>query len=164
MRVGWGYDNHRLVEGRPLRIGGVDIPASVGADAHSDGDVLLHALVDALLGAAGAGDIGEHFPDTDPRWQGCPSSRFLDAAADVVRARGWDLVNIDATVILEKVKLASHKQAIAAHVRELLRKHWQLDPTAVNVKAKTHEGCDAVGEGRAVAAQVAVLLRRRLSG
>ena len=105
MRIGLGYDNHRLIPGRPLLLGGVAVPSPVGEDAHSDGDVLIHALVDALLGAIGAGDIGTHFPDTDPRWKGQASSLFLEEAARMVRQRGMGIGNINATVILEKVKL-----------------------------------------------------------
>ncbi|MCZ6793758.1 MAG: 2-C-methyl-D-erythritol 2,4-cyclodiphosphate synthase [Planctomycetota bacterium] len=159
-RVGLGFDNHRLVEGRALWLGGVEVPAPVGELAHSDGDVLLHALTDALLGAVGAGDIGEHFPDSDPRWKDQASSHFVRAAADMVRDRGYDLVNLDATVFLEAVKLAPFKQAIASNLRGLFEGHWALDPSAVNVKAKTLERCDAVGAGEAVAAQVVVLLKK----
>ncbi|MEM7230900.1 MAG: 2-C-methyl-D-erythritol 2,4-cyclodiphosphate synthase, partial [Planctomycetota bacterium] len=104
MRIGLGYDNHRLEEGRPMWIGGLEIPSPVGEVAHSDGDVLLHALTDALLGAIAAGDIGEHFPDTDPRWKGQASHVFVREAARIVRDAGYSIVNVDATVILEKVK------------------------------------------------------------
>jgi 2-C-methyl-D-erythritol 2,4-cyclodiphosphate synthase len=164
MRIGLGYDNHRLVPGRKLVLGGVPVPAPVGAEAHSDGDVLIHALVDALLGAIGAGDIGTHFPDTDPRWKGQASRLFLERAAEMVRERGMRIENIDATVILEEVKLGKLKEAIASELRGILRPWHPLAPGAVSVKAKTNERCDAVGEGRAVAAQVAVLLADLAAG
>jgi 2-C-methyl-D-erythritol 2,4-cyclodiphosphate synthase len=159
-RVGSGHDRHRLVAGRKLWIGGVDIPAPVGEEAHSDGDVLLHALTDALLGAIGAGDIGELFPDTDPRWKDTASPVFLAAAAQRVVEKGYRLVNVDATVFLQEIRLSRHKPAISARLRELLGEYWTLDADAVNVKAKTAERCDAVGEGRAIDAQVTVLLVR----
>ena len=153
LRVGLGTDNHRLEPGLPLWIGGVEIPAEVGCVAHSDGDVLLHALTDALLGAIGAGDIGEHFPDSDPRWKGESSSRFVEEARLRVEAAGYRIVNVDAVVTLERVRLKEFKRAIAERVGELLGATGR-----VNVKAKTNERCDAIGEGRAIAAQVVVLL------
>ncbi len=159
-RVGLGFDNHRLANGRPLWIGGLEIPAPVGELAHSDGDVLLHALTDALLGAVAAGDIGEHFPDSDPRWKDQPSALFLRHAATLVREKGFLLVNVDATILLEKVKLSPYKRVIAEKVRELLRDTWDLDPGAISIKAKTMEGCDAVGAGEAIVAQVVVLLEK----
>lgn len=159
-RVGLGFDNHRLSEGRPLWLGGVEVDAPVGAIAHSDGDALLHALTDALLGAIGDGDIGEHFPDSDPRWKGHPSSHFVESAAERVKNRGFSLVNIDATVFLEKVKLSPWKKRIADNIRSVLSGFWPLAPDAVNLKAKTMESCDAVGAGEAVAAQVVVLLKK----
>jgi len=158
MRIGLGYDNHRLIPGRPLLLGGVAVPSPVGEDAHSDGDVLIHALVDALLGAIGAGDIGTHFPDTDPRWKGQASSLFLEEAARMVRQRGMGIGNIDATVILEKVKLREWKTVIADRIREILAPFHPLGADAVSVKAKTNERCDSIGEGEAIAAQVVVLL------
>jgi 2-C-methyl-D-erythritol 2,4-cyclodiphosphate synthase len=158
MRIGFGYDNHRLIHGRPLLLGGVEVPSPVGEQAHSDGDVLIHALVDALLGAIGAGDIGTHFPDSDPRWKGQASRLFLERAAEMVRSRGMRIENIDATVILEEVKIGPWKAEIARSIREILAPYDPLPPDAVSVKAKTNERCDSVGEGLAVAAQVAVLL------
>jgi 2-C-methyl-D-erythritol 2,4-cyclodiphosphate synthase len=160
-RIGSGFDNHRLVPGRALWLGGVRIESDVGCEAHSDGDVLLHALTDALLGAIGAGDIGELFPDTDPQWKDQASSHFVAEALERVSQAGFRVVNVDATVFLEAVRLADYKQNIAASIRELLEPGGQLAANAVNVKAKTMEGCDAVGELRAVAAQVAVLLEGR---
>jgi 2-C-methyl-D-erythritol 2,4-cyclodiphosphate synthase len=158
MRVGLGYDNHRLVPGRPFFLGGVEIPADVGAEAHSDGDVVIHALVDALLGATGQGDIGTHFPDSDPRWKGQASHLFLEKTAELVCDRGYQLVNLDVVILLERVRLKDHKQKIASSLRSIVAPWFELPEDAVSVKAKTHEQCDAVGEGRAVAAQVVVLL------
>lgn len=157
-RTGLGFDNHRLAAERKLFLGGVEIPSPVGAEAHSDGDVLLHALCDALYGALGKGDIGEHFPDTDPRWKGQASELFLEHALRLVKECGYRPVNIDATVFLEKVKLSPHKKRIAQNIVRCLRALWDVSEDAVNVKAKTAERCDAVGRGEAIAAQVAVLL------
>lgn len=158
MRVGLGYDNHRLASGRRLMLGGIEIPADVGAEAHSDGDVVIHALVDALLGATGQGDIGTLFPDTDPQWKDQASRLFLEKAAELVQDRGYRLVNLDVVILLEKVKLKDYKQAIATSLREIVAPWFELESDAVSIKAKTHERCDAVGEGRALAAQVVVLL------
>ncbi len=157
-RVGTGYDNHRLISGRPLVLGGVTVPSPVGPDAHSDGDALLHAVVDALLGAVGAGDIGTHFPDSDPRWKGQSSRLFLERTAELVRSRGYRISNIDATVVLEKVRLGNRKGEIAASIRSILEPWFDLPADAVSVKAKTNEQCDAVGEGRAVVVHASVLL------
>ena len=159
-RAGLGIDNHRLVPDRPLVVGGVEIAAPVGAEAHSDGDVLLHALSDALFGAIGAGDIGEHFPDSDPQWKGQASRLFLETAAAEVKEAGYTLVNVDATVILEATKLGPKKKEIATQVRHILKPYWALGPDAVSVKAKTNERCDAIGRGEAIGAQVIVLLQK----
>lgn len=159
-RIGLGFDNHRLAPGRKLFLGGVEIPAEVGADAHSDGDALLHALCDALYGALGDGDIGEHFPDSDPRWRGQASVLFLDHALKAVDEAGFRVVNVDATVFLESIRLSPHKARIAGEIRSRMTPLWDVPPNAVSVKAKTAERCDAVGRGEAVAAQVAVLLER----
>jgi len=155
MRVGLGYDIHRLVRDRPLRLGGVDIPSPLGLLGHSDGDVLLHAVCDALLGAAALGDIGEHFPDTDPAFRGAHSSRLLAATLDKVRAAGYQPVNLDATVVAQQPRLGPHKAAIRQRLAELLG----LDPSLVSIKAKTNEGLDAVGQGQAIAAHAVVLLK-----
>lgn len=157
MRVGIGYDIHRLVGGRPFVLGGVTIPHPQGPSGHSDGDPLLHALIDALLGAAGLGDIGAHFPPSDPQWQGVASTVLLDRALTLVRTAGLTLHNADATVIVERPVLSPHIAAVRASVAGLLG----LDPAMVNIKAKTNEGLDAVGQGRAVAAHVVVLLDER---
>lgn len=159
-RAGLGFDNHRLTPGRPLVLGGLEIPSPVGEEAHSDGDVLLHALCDALYGAVGKGDIGEHFPDTDPRWKGQSSTLFLEDALGIVRGSGYRLVNLDATIFLEKVKLSPYKKKIAENIRSVLCRFWEVEQDAVNIKAKTMERCDAVGRGEAIEAQVVVLLRR----
>jgi 2-C-methyl-D-erythritol 2,4-cyclodiphosphate synthase len=159
-RTGLGFDNHRLAAGRPLVLGGVEIPAPVGEVAHSDGDVLIHALCDAIYGAVGRGDIGEHFPDTEAKWKGAPSLVFLEHALGTAKERGYRVVNVDATVFLEKVKLSPHKARIAESLRRAMAGYWELEADAVNVKAKTAEGCDAVGRGEAIAAAVAVLLLR----
>ena len=159
-RTGLGFDNHRLAPGRALVLGGLEIPSPVGEEAHSDGDVLLHALCDALYGAVGKGDIGEHFPDTDPRWKGRPSTLFLEEALGLVRGAGYRLVNLDATIFLEKVKLSPYKKKIAENIRSILNRFWDVEESAVNIKAKTMERCDAVGRGEAIQAQVVVLLRR----
>jgi 2-C-methyl-D-erythritol 4-phosphate cytidylyltransferase/2-C-methyl-D-erythritol 2,4-cyclodiphosphate synthase len=136
----------------------------VGEDAHSDGDVLIHALVDALLGAVGAGDIGTHFPDSDPRWKGQASRLFLERAAALVRERGMRIENIDAVVVLEEVKIGARKADISRSLREILAPFHDLPEDAVSVKAKTNERCDAIGEGRAIAAHVVVLLAEAAAG
>ncbi len=160
-RIGSGFDNHRLVPGQPLWLGGVELDSELRCESHTDGDLLLHALTDALLGAVGGGDIGELFPDSDPQWKDQASSLFVEAALERVREAGFVVVNVDATIFLEALKLSPYKQAIAARIHELLQPFGKLAENAVNVKAKTMEGCDAVGELRAVAAQVAVLVESR---
>jgi len=157
-RIGSGFDNHRLTKGRPFLLGGVEIPSPVGEEAHSDGDVLLHALCDALLGSVGRGDIGEHFPDSDPRWKGQASSLFLERSATMVREAGYRLVNLDATILLEKVKLSPYKVKIAENICRLLSSVWQLQPERISIKAKTMERCDSVGKGESVQAHVVVLV------
>jgi len=153
-RTGLGWDNHRTAPGRPLIIGGVAIPAEFGLDGHSDADVLCHALTDALLGAAALGDIGMHFPDTDPRWKGADSLQFLRHAAELVRKAGWEIVNVDGTVILEKPKLKDFRLII----REKLAGVLGLTLDCVSVKFKTSEKVGAVGEGRSAEAQAIALL------
>lgn len=154
--MGHGYDIHRLAEGLPLMIGGVPVPSEQGAVGHSDADVLLHAVVDAILGALKQGDIGRHYPDTDPAWRGADSARFARETAARARDAGWEPVNIDSTVLLERPKLADHVPAIEQRVAECLG----IDAERVNVKAATNEGLDAVGEGRAIACHAVVLLAR----
>jgi 2-C-methyl-D-erythritol 2,4-cyclodiphosphate synthase len=157
-RVGQGYDVHVLVPGRPLIIGGVTIEHTHGLAGHSDADVLLHAVTDALLGAAGLGDIGRHFPDTDPAYRGADSRRLLRAAYARVQRAGWTAVNVDATVHAQAPKIGPHAPAMVGNIARDL----QLPPGAVNVKAKTNEGLGPVGRKEGIAATAVVLLARAL--
>ena len=145
---GIGYDSHRLVAGRRLLLGGVQIPHELGASGHSDADVLAHAVIDALLGAAGLGDIGEHFPDTDERFSGADSIGLLGEVVAMLKARGFALVNVDCTVLLEQPKLGPNRSAIRSSLAQALG----LEPERVNVKASTGEGIGFVGRGEGVAA------------
>ncbi len=154
IRIGQGYDVHRLAEGRKLILGGVEIPHGKGLLGHSDADALLHALTDALLGAAGLGDIGRHFPDTDPRFAGVDSRELLREAVRRVRESGWQPVNADATVIAQAPKLAAYVPAMVATIAADLG----LTPEAVNVKAKTNETLGYLGRGEAIEAQAVVLV------
>ena len=153
-RTGQGWDVHRIEPGRALILGGVTIPSDFGFAGHSDADVLSHAVTDALLGAAALGDIGMHFPDSDPRWKGADSLQFLEAARDMARAVGFRIVNVDSTVILERPKLKDYRLAI----RERLAATLQIDLGRVSVKFKTAEGVGPVGEGRSAEAQAIVTL------
>lgn len=153
-RVGQGYDLHRLVEGRPLILGGVSIDYEKGLLGHSDADALLHAITDALLGAAGLGDIGRHFPDTDPAYKGADSRELLAQAVALVVKAGWAIVNVDATVIAQAPKLAPHMDKI----RESVAQAIGIDLHRVNIKAKTKEGCDAVGQKEAIEVHAIALL------
>lgn len=153
-RVGEGWDIHRLVPGRKLYIGGVEIPSDRGEEAHSDGDVLLHAVIDALLGSAALGDIGSHFPPQDAAWKDADSRDLARRALALVREAGWTAGNLDCTVILEKPMLAPHRDAIRASLARIL----EMDESAVSLKAKTKEGLDATGEGRAIEARAVVLV------
>ena len=155
-RVGIGHDTHRYGGDRPLVIGGVPVPHSTGPIAHSDGDVLLHALIDALLGAAGLGDIGEWFPDTDPAWQDADSAQLLGSVLQGLSQGGWRVVNVDAIVFAQRPKLSPHKPVIRSRLAELLG----IDETCVNVKAKTGEQVGPIGREEAIAAEVAVLIER----
>jgi 2-C-methyl-D-erythritol 2,4-cyclodiphosphate synthase len=157
MRVGNGFDAHRLVPGRRLVLGGVEIPFDRGLEGHSDGDCLLHAVCDALLGAAAAGDLGGHFPSTDPRWEGASSLVFLEEVARVVDEKGYELENLDVTVIAERPALAPHIQGMRAGLARALG----VRDERVSVKAKTTDGMGSLGRGEGIAAQAAVLLRRR---
>ncbi len=150
--VGIGFDSHRLAVGRRLVIGGVEIPYELGLDGHSDADVLAHALTDALLGAAGMGDIGEHFPDTDEHWRDADSMRLLDSVVQSLHADALKIVNADCTVVMEAPKLSPHRQAI----RERLAGVLGLELARVNVKASTGEGMGFVGRGEGVAALAVV--------
>ncbi len=156
VRTGLGWDVHRIITGRPMIIGGISIDAEFGLEGHSDADILLHAITDALLGAAALGDIGMHFPDTDPRWKGADSAQFLQHAAGMVRERGYTLVNVDTTVILERPKLKDYRQPMRERVAQILG----LDVDRVSVKFKTAEKVGPVGEGRSAEAQALVTLSR----
>lgn len=156
MRVGEGWDVHALVEGRKLILGGVEIPYERGLLGHSDADALLHAITDALLGAAGLGDIGRHFPDTDARFKGADSSVLLAEAAVRVRAQGWQIGNVDSTIIAQAPKMAPHIAAMRERIAAVLG----LGADQVNVKAKTAEKMGPVGEGLSIEARAVVLLAR----
>jgi len=153
--AGIGYDSHRLLAGRRLVIGGVEIPSEVGLEGHSDADVLAHAVIDALLGAAGLGDIGEHFPDTDERWRDADSIALLQAVVTMVAGRGLVIENVDCTVMMEKPKLSPHRAAIRASLARALG----LDTARVNVKATTGERMGFVGRGEGVGALAVASLR-----
>ena len=162
MRIGYGFDSHEFRPGIPLVIGGVELPHSKGLAGHSDGDVLLHALTDALLGAVAAGDIGSYFPPSDPKWKGANSAIFLEEALKQVERAGYAIANVDSTLILAEPKIGPHARRIQAKVAELLR----IKPGAVGIKAKTPEG---MGTDNAAIAHVTVLLvkapsRKRASG
>ena len=154
IRIGEGWDIHALIEGRKLMLGGVEIPHDKGLLGHSDADALLHAITDALLGAAGLGDIGAHFPDTDVQFKGADSSVLLAEAARRVRATGWDIGNVDSTIVAQAPKLAPYKAAMAQRIAQVLG----IASDRVNVKAKTAEKMGPVGEGKAMEARAIVLL------
>lgn len=147
-RTGIGYDLHRLEAGRKLIVGGIEVPSEKGSVGHSDADVLAHALCDALLGAAGLGDIGTHFPDSDPRWKGVSSLVFLEHVQKMFAERGIIIVHLDAVVVTERPKLAPHFPAM----REALARALAVEPGRISLKAKTNEGIDAIGRGEAIAA------------
>lgn len=156
LRIGEGWDVHQLVEGRPLVLGGVAIPHTHGLLGHSDADALLHALTDALLGAAGLGDIGRHFPDTDAAFKGADSAVLLAEAMRRVRTAGWEVVNVDSTIVAQAPKLAPHIPAMRERIAQVLG----VAPEQVNVKAKTAEKLGPVGEKRAMEARAVCLLCR----
>lgn len=156
-RIGQGFDVHALVEGRPLIIGGVTIPHTHGLLGHSDADVLLHAVTDAILGAAGLGDIGRHFPDTDPRYDGADSRLLLRDAMKMVAVAGWAVVNVDATVHAQAPKIGPHAPAMVANIAADLG----LDANCINIKAKTNEGLGHLGRKEGIAASVVAMLARR---
>ena len=153
-RIGTGYDLHRLVEGRPLILGGVHLQSDKGAIGHSDADVVCHAVIDAVLGAACEGNVGQHYPDTDPRWKGASSIQMLRDSVEVVSRRGLRVTNVDVTVILERPKIAPH----LAEIRSQLSAALGVPVDCVSVKGKTNEGVDAVGRGEAIAAHAVALL------
>ena len=155
-RIGQGFDAHRLVARRTLFLGGIRIPHNKGLAGHSDGDCLLHAVCDALLGAAAAGDMGEHFPSRDKKWKDAPSLVFLENVRHIIRERGFVIENIDATVIAEEPVLAPHLPEMRAQLCRAL----ELDPPRVSVKAKSTDGLGALGRGKGIAALASALLRR----
>ena len=156
IRIGIGNDIHRLVEARPLVIGGVTLDSELGAEGHSDADVLCHALCDAILGALALGDLGKHFPNDEERWRNAESFIFLRYIVGLMKERGYKIGNVDATVHLERPRLRPYIDQIRTGISEVL----ETDPQNISVKAKTGEGVDAVGEGHAVRADVVVLLKR----
>jgi len=156
IRTGLGWDSHRIAPGRPLILGGITIASEFGLEGHSDADILSHAITDALLGAAALGDIGMHFPDTDPRWKGAASDRFLAHAVELLRERRYSVVNVDSTVILERPKLKDYRLAI----RERLAQTLQIDADRVSVKFKTAEKVGPVGEGKSAEAQAIATIQR----
>jgi 2-C-methyl-D-erythritol 2,4-cyclodiphosphate synthase len=155
MRIGFGYDVHPLVEGRKLILGGVEIPFEKGLEGHSDADVLLHALCDAILGALGEGDIGKHFPNTDPRFRGISSLRLLEAVASLLPEKLFGVENLDVSVVAEKPRIAAYIPRMIEQISRVLN----LAPERVNIKATTSEGLGFVGEGKGIAAYAVVLLK-----
>ena len=156
IRIGQGFDIHRLVPGRPLMLGGIRIPSEAGLLGHSDADVLLHAVTDALLGALGLGDLGQWFPDTDPRYRNIASSILLETVLCAPQAQGWTLVNLDTTILAERPRLAPHIPAIRNSVAAL----FKAETGQVSVKAATMEGLDSIGRGEAIGVQAVLLLSR----
>ena len=154
MRIGTGYDVHKLVEGRKLIMGGVEIPYEKGLLGHSDADVLAHAIMDALLGAAALGDIGKHFPDSDPACEGMSGSELLRRTARILKDAGYSIVNLDITIIAEVPKMAPH----IPRMREAMAEALGIEPEAVSIKATSEEGFGATGEGRAIAAMASALI------
>jgi 2-C-methyl-D-erythritol 4-phosphate cytidylyltransferase / 2-C-methyl-D-erythritol 2,4-cyclodiphosphate synthase len=156
-RVGTGFDVHRLVEGRPLMLGGVKVEHDRGLEGHSDGDCVVHAVCDALLGACGAGDMGRHFPSDDDRWRDAPSLGFLEQVVDIVAGRGYDIGNVDVTVVAERPRLAAYTDAM----RESLGRGLRRPADAVSVKVKSSDGLGALGAAEGIAAHASVLLKER---
>ena len=154
-RIGNGYDVHRLVDGRKLILGGVDIPHKLGLDGHSDADAVVHALCDALLGACGAGDIGKHFPDTDDRWKGVSSLLLLKKVADILQQRGYQVANADCTIVAQKPKLAPHIEAMKANLASALN----IETHRINIKATTTEHLGFAGREEGIAAYAVALLQ-----
>lgn len=159
VRVGHGRDLHRTDDGRPLVLGGVLIEEGPGLAGHSDADVLLHAITDALLGAIGRGDLGSHFPPDDPRWKDADSADFLRKALAWAESEGWELVNVDATVVAERPRLRPYVEHLRRRIAEILR----VEPGAVNVKVKSGEGLGPIGAGLAMEAEAVVLVAKRTS-
>jgi 2-C-methyl-D-erythritol 2,4-cyclodiphosphate synthase len=155
-RSGFGYDVHRLVEGRPLILGGVEVPFERGLAGHSDADVLLHALIDAILGAAGEGDIGGYYPSSDPALEGMSSATMLAEMAGLVADKGWRIENVDGTIVAQRPRLSPHTPRMKARIAEIL----QIDSERVNVKSKTTDGLGFTGTGEGMAAYCTVMLSR----
>jgi 2-C-methyl-D-erythritol 2,4-cyclodiphosphate synthase len=156
VRVGFGFDIHRLVENRKLILGGVKIDFPRGLGGHSDADVLIHSVCDALLGAAGLGDLGKHFPATDPQFKDCPSAELLRRVHSLIQSRGFRIVNIDSTLIAETPKLAPYLESMVKSISGIL----SIPPGEINVKAKSYEGLDSIGRGEAIAAQAVAVIRK----
>ena len=154
MRIGYGYDSHRFQEGRRLVLGGVEFPGETGLAGHSDADVLIHAIIDALLGAAALGDIGSHFPDTDAKWKGADSAKLLEAVVAEIAAAGYRVGNVDATVVCERPKLRQKVDAIRARLSQLLK----LSTSQLSIKGKTNEKMDDIGAGLGIEVHAVVLL------
>ena len=157
MRIGYGYDSHRFEKGRRLVLGGVEFPDETGLKGHSDADVLIHAIIDALLGAAALGDIGSHFPDTDPKWKGADSARLLEAVMKEIRTAGYQVANVDATVICERPKLRPHVELI----RDRLASVMNIGKGRISVKGKTNEKMDDVGAGVGIEVHAVCLLEEK---
>jgi 2-C-methyl-D-erythritol 2,4-cyclodiphosphate synthase len=158
-RVGNGFDAHRFAPGRPLMLGGVEVPFSLGLEGHSDGDCLLHAICDALLGAAALGDMGHHFPSSDPRWKGADSRAFLEETRRLIAAAGYEVENVDATIVTQAPPIAPHVEGMRRAVAGMLG----IDPALVSIKAKTTDGLGALGRGEGIVAIASSLLRRAAS-
>ena len=156
-RIGNGYDVHRLIKGRKLILGGVDIPHSLGLDGHSDADVLCHALCDSLLGASGAGDLGKYFPDTDNKWKGVSSLVLLEKSGELVAERGFLISNIDTTIVAQQTKISPHIESMTTNISEILK----VDPTQINIKATTPERLGFAGREEGIAAYAIALLQTK---
>jgi len=156
-RIGNGYDVHRLIKGRKLILGGVDIPHGLGLDGHSDADVLCHALCDSLLGAAGAGDLGKYFPDTEKKWKGISSLILLEKSGELVAKRGFQISNIDTTIVAQQPKIGPHIESMTTNISETLK----IDPTQINIKATTTERLGFAGREEGIAAYAVALLQAK---
>ena len=156
-RIGNGYDVHRLIKGRKLILGGVDIPHGLGLDGHSDADVLCHALCDSLLGACGAGDLGKYFPDTDNKWKGISSLLLLEKSGELVAERGFQISNIDTTIVAQQPKIDPHIESMTTNISETLK----IDPTQINIKATTTERLGFTGREEGIAAYAVALLQAK---
>jgi|TARA_B100001079_G_scaffold247363_1_gene236616 2-C-methyl-D-erythritol 2,4-cyclodiphosphate synthase len=156
-RIGNGYDVHRLIKGRKLILGGVDIPHGLGLDGHSDADVLCHALCDSLLGASGAGDLGKYFPDTDNKWKGVSSLVLLEKSGELVAERGFQISNIDTTIVAQQPKIGPHIESMTTNISETLK----IDPTQINIKATTTERLGFTGREEGIAAYAVALLQTK---